>query len=319
GRGRPKQTILLTPDTFKDLCMMAGTPQGKVARQYFRTMEDIVKKYVLMQAAFDKQQQQIQLEEQTRLLEQQLQAKDDELQAKEQELQAKADELQRYKSKKYEQRQQVGYCYVIQTDGGIKVGKTKNIDQRVKGLQTANTNDVKVLLSFPTCDPDLLERSVHTFLDRYRSNSYREFFDCDAKYIQTVVKVTGTFIDTMGSAYEAITEDELMAKMGERLCIKNLPPPSKAFKKDVYQLFLDEKTVPVARDDKDAWIQPLQFYAHFKTWCQERDHREKAATERKIGDEFKSKGIVIEKRFYNGVNTNWVLGWKLDGVDLSTD
>ncbi|KAJ3080797.1 hypothetical protein HK102_002809, partial [Quaeritorhiza haematococci] len=80
---------------------------------------------------------------------------------------------------------------------------------------------------------------------------------------------------------------------------------------DAYQLFLEEKTVPVPKDDKDAWIQPLQFYNTFKSWCRERGYCEKDATDKKCGEEFKNKGMIIKKRFYNGVNTNRVLGWKV--------
>ncbi|KAJ3079320.1 hypothetical protein HK102_003862 [Quaeritorhiza haematococci] len=198
GRGRPKQTILLTPNTFKDLCMMAGTPEGKEARRYFRTMELIVKEYTLMQQAFKDQQlfeTRAQLEEQARAL------------------QAKETELQHFKSKKHEQRENTGFCYVIKTNGGIKVGKTKDIGKRVKGLQTANVGELKILLAFPTSNPDLVERDVHYYLDRYRLNANREFFDCDPEYIKTVVELRGNFVNTMGSAYQAITRPEIMEKL----------------------------------------------------------------------------------------------------------
>ncbi|KAJ3077611.1 hypothetical protein HK102_005093 [Quaeritorhiza haematococci] len=259
GRGgHNKQTILLTPDTFKDLCMMAGTPEGKEARRYFRAMEDVVKEYTLMQQAFKDQQlleTRAQLEEQTRVHQNELQAKDN--------------ELQMYKSKKYEEREHIGFCYVIQTDGGIKVGKTKDIGKRVKGLQTANTNDLRILLAFPTSNPDLVERS-------------------------------------------AITRDELVSKLGETLCIKGIPPPPPpVLVSDPFNRFLHERTVPVSKEDKEAWIQPTEFYNHFWSWCEEHGYQQKDASIQNCGKSFRGMGLPIEKRCKGGLSTQWVVGLKL--------
>ncbi|KAJ3061243.1 hypothetical protein HK102_009186 [Quaeritorhiza haematococci] len=193
GRGgHNKQTILLTPDTFKDLCMMTGTPEGKEARQYFRTMETIVKKYVLTQAAFEKQQHQIQLEQQTRLLEQQaaqtriqLEEQTRALQAKEDELQQQAKELERYKKKTYEPVEKNG-------------------------------------------NPKLLEQIVHYILNRYRQEPKREFFDCDLDFIKMVISLAGETIDTLKSCYEHISTDALITKVNENLgtTISDIPKKS---------------------------------------------------------------------------------------------
>ncbi|KAJ3081277.1 hypothetical protein HK102_002466 [Quaeritorhiza haematococci] len=227
-------------------------------------------------------------------------------------LQAKDTELQHFKSKKYEEREHTGFCYVIKTDGGIKVRKTKDVGKRVKGLQTANVGELRILLAFPTCEPDIVERNVHLFLHCYRSNAKREFFDCDAEYIKTVVKLTGNFVNTMGSAYQAITEDELLSKLGERLCFKGiLPPPPPVLICDVFKRFLDEKTVPVPKDDKDAWIQPSHFFAHFKSWCQERNYPKKDGLGKDYYKAFKDRGMDIERRNNRKQSAQWIVGWKL--------
>ncbi|KAJ3079997.1 hypothetical protein HK102_003381, partial [Quaeritorhiza haematococci] len=213
GRGgHNKETILLTPDTFKDLCMLADTAEGSEVREYFRTMEDIVKDYLLMQAAFDKQQNQLQLEQQTHLLEQQAA----ETRALQLQLRAKDDELQKYVNKTYEEIETTGFVYLIKTDGGFKVGRTKTIEQRLGELQTSNANDVEVLLKFPTSDPVLLEHVVHKVLDPYRRRSKREYFDCDPGYIATTIELTGKFLDTMKSSYPCITRPEIMEHLGEK-------------------------------------------------------------------------------------------------------
>ncbi|KAJ3085606.1 hypothetical protein HK102_013999 [Quaeritorhiza haematococci] len=80
---------------------------------------------------------------------------------------------------------------------------------------------------------------------------------------------------------------------------------------DAYQLFLDERTVPVAKDDKDAWIQPSVFYGHFKSWCRERGYREKDALEKDYHREFKDRGMTIERRSNRGQSAQWIVGWKV--------
>lgn len=43
--GRPKEIIMMTPNTFKELCVLANTEKGKEVRKYYIKMEAIVNKY----------------------------------------------------------------------------------------------------------------------------------------------------------------------------------------------------------------------------------------------------------------------------------
>lgn len=118
----------------------------------------------------------------------------------------------------YDEIEKTGHVYVLQTDGGIKVGKTKDsVMKRKKGLQTGNVNDIKILYDYHTCNEDLLERYVHYILQRYRCNSNREFFDCNVDYIINVIHIAGNVLDTLRSSFETITSQELMTKLDEKL------------------------------------------------------------------------------------------------------
>ncbi|KAJ3061244.1 hypothetical protein HK102_009187, partial [Quaeritorhiza haematococci] len=106
----------------------------------------------------------------------------------------------------YEPVEKNGYVYVIQTDGGIKVGQTKGpVHDRIKGMQTGASN------------PKLLEQIVHYILNRYRQEPKREFFDCDPDFIKMVISLVGETIDTLKSCYEHITNDALIRKVNENL------------------------------------------------------------------------------------------------------
>ena len=131
-----------------------------------------------------------------------------------QQLEAKEQELLRYKEKTYEEIEKTGHIYVIKTDGGTKVGKTKDaVNKRIRGLQTGNVNNIEILLDFKTSNPDLLEKCAHYILDRYRCNSNREFFDCDINYIKTIVEICGNVINTLKSTYQHISKGELVEKL----------------------------------------------------------------------------------------------------------
>ena len=187
--GREQRTTFLTEQGLYKLLMIS---RKKIAEQFQDWVCEVVEEIRLM-GKYDLQEQ---LEKQQQLL------------------LTKEQELLKYKEKTYEEIEKTGHIYVIKTDGGTKVGKTKDcVSKRIKGLQTANVSDIEVLLDFPTSNADLLEKCVHYILDRYRCNSNREFFDCDINYIKNIVELCGTVMDTLKSSYQHISKDELKDKL----------------------------------------------------------------------------------------------------------
>lgn len=123
-------------------------------------------------------------------------------------------EILTLKTKTYEEVEKHGHVYVIKTDGGIKIGKTySTVKKRLKGLQTGNVNDIDILLDYNTSNADLLEKTVHYVLSKYRCKTKREFFECDQEYIKMVVEVIGNTIDTFKSSYQNISKEELINKL----------------------------------------------------------------------------------------------------------
>lgn len=134
-------------------------------------------------------------------------------------LKIKEFELQEIKEKTYEEIEKSGHVYILDCDGGKKVGRTNqdSVDKRKQGLQTANVNKIKTLFDCETSNSELLEKSVHYVLDRYRMNSNREFFDCDVEYMKLVIEILNISIDTMKSTYRTITKDELYNRYHNKL------------------------------------------------------------------------------------------------------
>jgi len=163
--------------SFGDFCRASHTPSAKQTRKYLKKMMNIMKEY-----------------------------------EKEQNL-----ELLAYKEKTYEEIQKTGSVYALLIDNRIKVGYTTGpVKARVQALQTGNVNDIEILMDFPTSNPQLLERIVHYALDRYRSNSNREFFDCNIEHIRRITYLCGTVLDTAKSCYQNITDNEVDVQLKEK-------------------------------------------------------------------------------------------------------
>ena len=196
--GREQNTTFLTEQGLYKVLMRS---RKKIAEQFQDWVCEVVEE-IRKNGKYELEENKRQLEERNKQIEE------------------TARELDLYKQKTYEEIQKTGHVYIIRTDGGYKVGKTKDINNRVKGLQTGNVKQIETILDFKTSNSDLLEKIVHYILDRYRCNSNREFFDCNINYIKSIVTIVGNTIDTLKSTYHHISNDELIKKLNNRVGIK---------------------------------------------------------------------------------------------------
>jgi hypothetical protein len=199
--GYNQEKIMLNINTFKKLCLKANTDNADKIHDYYIKLEMIYNE--LMKEELDLQKHKIKelLIEHKEQIEQ---------------LQEKEKELVKYK-RVYEEIEKTQHVYVIKTDGGIKIGKTKDVIKRIKGLQTGNVNDIETLLDFETSNADILEKSVHYVLDRYRCNSNREFFESNLEYIKLIVFILGNTLDTLRSSFQDIKKEDLFSKLNEKM------------------------------------------------------------------------------------------------------
>jgi hypothetical protein len=72
------------------------------------------------------------------------------------------------------------------TDGtNIKIGRTSNIEKRIKNLQTSNSNDLKVIYCIYNVEKSF-EKLVHGICERYHIN--KEWFSMEA--VNHLLKLT---------------------------------------------------------------------------------------------------------------------------------
>lgn len=211
--------IMMKLKTFKKFCLKSQTKVFEQIYEYYLTMDEISQEHLEEQF-----QEQLKIKDrESKQKDNKLKEKELELKRKEQEyqnqLKIKELELQEIKEKTYEEIEKSGYVYIFLCDGGLKVGRTDkdSVDKRKKELQTANVNKIKTIFECKTSNSDLLEKSVHYVLDRYRMNSNREFFDCDVEYIKWIIEILNVSIDTMKSTYRTITKEELYNRYQTKL------------------------------------------------------------------------------------------------------
>jgi hypothetical protein len=211
GAGLNKENIMLSVDTFKNLCMIAKTEKGKAIRKYYVKLENIYNKLI----GEEIQQKEELLIKEREIASKLLEEKEEQLQELSKQNLLLETHTKKYKEVTYEEISKAGHVYIFSCDkhGIYKCGRTKNVNARVKGLQTGCVEQIHVLFDYPTNNDLLLETAVHHILDRYRCNSNREHFRCDLEYMKRIVTIVGKVLDTLKSSYQTISESELMQRL----------------------------------------------------------------------------------------------------------
>lgn len=88
-----------------------------------------------------------------------------------------------------------GVVYVLSNeamDGYIKIGKTTNLEQRLKSLDNTSTPlPFRCVFAIEVEDMDQVERLAHQTFKRDRVRSSREFFEIDEEQAVAALKMTG--------------------------------------------------------------------------------------------------------------------------------
>jgi len=88
-----------------------------------------------------------------------------------------------------------GFVYAISNNRGqIKLGKTINIEQRKRSLQTGNVDKLKMLYTLHVSDIHKAERSLHALFAVYRKHG--EWFELDKKGCELLKEVFDVTITT---------------------------------------------------------------------------------------------------------------------------
>lgn len=238
--GHNKETILLTPNAFKEFCMRANTDKSHRIRQYYMKMESILFQH-LNELLNDNKIQ--------------IQSLNDKVKNYER-------ELLKYKNriiKKY----QVGECiYVIKEtskDNIYKVGQTSNLNTRDSAYH--NTNLTSKLIYIKYCkDSKFLETLIHKKLKNYIYNNEREWFEHDFNSIKNIIDESQLFVDGEEGKYEIFDHNVVEENISKPL---DPPPLQEVINRPAdYDRFIEECFI-LDENEKASW---LDINSRYRLW-----------------------------------------------------
>lgn len=156
GRGgHNEELILLTPDTFKMLTMKSKTIEAQKVRYYYVTLEKLVEIY-----------------------------KDDIIKKQNEKIGVLERNL---KKTKYPVRGSV-YIINVSDDEGFGIGKTKDMNLRIKGYDTHHKDKPEVVYIFYTHDIHRLEKCVKLALQDFEYRRNKEYYKASKSDIIEAIK-----------------------------------------------------------------------------------------------------------------------------------
>ena len=160
--GNRQKEVLITPDCFKRICMLTRSKRGEQVRTYFIALESLIVKY------------------QTQLIAG---------------IKPDAQRLER-NMRPNDPADSAGYVYVIRAseemDGIYKIGRSKDLNQRLAQYQTGRADKIEVVFKYRTDSLKAVEKCVQALLrdERYRGCKTRcnEVYKADLDMIKEIVK-----------------------------------------------------------------------------------------------------------------------------------
>ena len=162
-KGKPSETILLTPKCFKLMAMQSKTKKAIQVREYYYELEQVIdqyKEYIIKG-----------LEEKIKTLE---------------------------NNQKPKINPSKGVIYIIQTSDGLghyKVGKTKNLRKRLNNYNGDKKDNIIPIYIYETDDIDNVESCIKKYAKEYQYRKYKEVYKIDINLLKELVNDCGDFND----------------------------------------------------------------------------------------------------------------------------
>lgn len=157
--GHLKENIFITGDTFKHICMLTHSKNGKKVREYYIAVEKALYKYKdYIINAQEKRIKQIE---------------------------------QGIKPKIYPSR---GSIYIFQTSDSnndnplYKIGKATKLKKRITQHQSALSHNIEILFYFESDNIDAVETCVKGFLKKDQYRKYKEIYNCNIDVIKQLIE-----------------------------------------------------------------------------------------------------------------------------------
>jgi phage anti-repressor protein/predicted GIY-YIG superfamily endonuclease len=164
--GRPSESIYLTPDCFKRICMLTKSAKGEEVRSYYIQLEKHIDKY-----------------------------KDNIIN----DLRSRVKVLER-NMKPLEIPKHEGVVYVLKTSDDMalkdvyKIGSTDDFKARIKTHNTSHADNVEIKHIYKTSDVKGVERCVKAVMKEKQYKKRKEFYQIDIDSIKGIISNCGDAI-----------------------------------------------------------------------------------------------------------------------------
>jgi len=163
--------ILITPNCFKELCMVSQTPKAKEVRKYFIEMEKLVKRY------YEKMKESMYKE--VGLL--------------------KANQKPKTSIKG-------GVIYILRalnTDATVyKIGKSGDLAKRLKTYNSGNANDIEPEFIIPVQNIHATEQCIKVSIKQFQYRKYKEVYEIDIQVLKELMEKCTEISNKIASYYE---------------------------------------------------------------------------------------------------------------------
>lgn len=163
--------ILITPNCFKELCMISQTEKAKEVRKYFIEMEKLIKRY--------HEDIQTKMYKEIGLL--------------------KINQ----KPKTYVKGGVLYILRALNTDASLyKIGKTGDIKRRLATYNSGNANDVEPEFIIKVKDVESAENCVKASIKNYQFRKYKEIYEIDLQVLKEIIEKCSEISDVLVKYYE---------------------------------------------------------------------------------------------------------------------
>lgn len=163
--------ILVTPDCFKDICMISMTEKAKDVRFYYKTVEKLLIDYY--------QDIQFNLQKELGLVKNNQKPKND---------------------------PKGGHVYILQAQNTtqkdmFKVGNSEEMKKRFRTYNTGNANDINPLFVMKVKDINGVEKCIKNIAKQYQYRKNKEVYQIDFRMLQSMYKNCKDFMERSNEMY----------------------------------------------------------------------------------------------------------------------
>lgn len=167
-----KEKILLTPNCFKELCMVSQSKRAKEVRKYFIEMEKLIKRYyeTIKEAMY------------------------------------KEIGLLKYNQKPKTKLPKGGVLYILEAQNSTsdlyKIGKSGDLKDRLKTYNTGNANDIEPLFVIPVKDIKAAEECIKRSCKKFQYRKYKEIYEINYDILVDVFEQCQMLTDKLETHFD---------------------------------------------------------------------------------------------------------------------